>query len=771
MLRKYTSCLLRFPWMVVFFNIVLISVAGYGITSLHFKSDNRMFFSDEDPQLIAFNALQKTYTKEDSIFMVLSPKNGNIFTTQNLAVAEKLTQDLWQTPYSTRVDSITNFQYSRANGDDLEVKNLIHNAEQLSPEGIAEIRKIALNEPLLVNRLLSPDASVMGFNVIVDRPGKDQEAETAKATEFVRKLSSKLKAEQPDIEVRLTGPIMMDAAFAEASRLDLATLTPAMLIIITVSLLLFLKSVTGTFAALIMMSLSIIAAVGLAGWMNIAFSPSSIPAPTILLTLAVADAVHILTSYYIALNKGLEKREAMLESLLLNLKAIFFTNLTTAIGFLSMNFSDSPPFHDLGNITAMGVGATYLLTITFLPALMILLPTHKGRSDIGSGKIIERLARFIIEHRSTLYVFLLFITVALIACIPLNKFEDDFVKYFDESVAFRRDTDYTNKRLTGIYSIDYSLVQGQEGGINDPKFLGEVDAFVQWYRQQPEAIHVYSITDILKRLNKNMHGDDPASYHLPETREMNAQYLLIFEMSLPYGLDLNDRLNVNKSSTRVTATLHSLSTQQFINLEARAQSWLTANTVLLKDSKGTGATLLFSHIGQRNITSMISGELVSMAIISLILIFVLRSVGLGLISLIPNLVPAGMAIGLWGLFVGQVGMACSVVAAMTLGILVDDTVHFLSKYQYARKNKNLEPEDAVHYAFATVGSALWITSAVLIMGFSLFAFSSFRINYEMGMLTAIIFALGLFAEFILLPPILLSFENLKLRLHHFICTR
>jgi predicted RND superfamily exporter protein len=457
----------------------------------------------------------------------------------------------------------------------------------------------------------------------------------------------------------------------------------------------------------------------------------------------------------------------MTESLTHNFKAIFFTNLTTAVGFLSMNFSDAPPFRDLGNITAMGVGAAYLLTIVFLPALMVILPAGKGRVELGGGVAFERLLGFIIQRKRTLYTFLVVLTLGLIACIPLNTLDDEYVKYFDSSVEFRRDTDYTTEHLTGIYTIDYSLGQGTEGGVSDPEFLKQVEAFVQWYRQQPETIHVFAITDILKRLNQNMHGDEADWYRMPDTRAMSAQYLLLFEMSLPYGLDLNDRINVDKSSTRVTVTLRSLSSQEIIELETRAQNWLAANAPLLKHGDGTGSTLLFAYIGQRNILSMITGELVSMGVISVILMFLLRSFSLGLISLIPNMVPAGMAFGLWGLLVGQVGMASSVVAAMTLGILVDDTVHFLGKYLYARREKGLEPEPSLHYAFATVGGALWVTSAVLILGFSLFAFSSFKINKEMGLLTAIIFALGLFAEFLLLPPLLLSLEALNRRIQLF----
>ncbi|SFW37476.1 RND family transporter [Nitrosovibrio sp. Nv17] len=763
MLHDYIRCILRFPRRVVALSVACIALAGYGMQSLHFKSDYRMFFSDENPQLVAFEALQKTYVRDDNILVVLTPAGGDVFTRENLAVAEELTHALWGTPYSTRVDSITNFQHSHATGDDLVVEDLVRDASRLDAGRIERIRRLALEEPLLVDRLVSPDGGVMGLNVVVQRPGRDQDAETMEAIGFVRELVEGVRAARPDMDVRLTGSLILDTSFAESSKHDLATLTPAMLVVVSAALWWLLGSGWGTLAVLLMMAMSVAAAVGLAGWAGIAFSPSSIPAPTILLTLVVADAVHVLTGYYGALAHGLQRAAAMAESLAVNFRAIFFTNLTTAVGFLSMNSSEVPPFQDLGNITAMGVAVAYLLTMGFLPALMMLLPAHAGRAEAHGGWVLERLAGLIADRHRALHLLLLALTVGLLACIPLNTLDDEYVKYFDESVAFRRDTDYTTDHLTGIYRIDYSLGQGGEGGVGDPVFLGQVEAFVQWYRQQPEVMHVYAVTDVLKRLNRNMHGDDPAWYRLPETRELSAQLLLLFEMSLPYGLDLNDRIDVGKSATRVTATLRSISSRQVIDLEARAQAWLAANARSLRHGEGTGPTLLFAHIGQRNILSMITGELVAIGVISLILVFALRSVGLGLISLIPNLVPAGMAFGLWGLAVGQVGLAASVVAAMTLGILVDDTVHFLSKYQYARTRKGLPPEEAIRHAFATVGNALWVTSAVLIMGFSLFTLSSFRINNEMGMLTAIIFAFGLFAEFLLLPPILLAFERWKQR--------
>ena len=734
--------------------------AGYGIKDLQFKSDYRMFFSDDNPQLTALENLQKTYTRDDNVLLVLTPAKGDVFSPEILTIAQQLTKDLWQTPYSTRVDSLVNFQYSHANGDEVTVEDLVGDITQLTPEDLTRIKLYALQEPLLVNRLVSPNAKVMGFNVVILRPGINQDSETVEVTQYVRKLADTLRAEYPDLDVRITGSILMDTAFAESSELDMRTLTPAMLTIIAVALWFFLRSFWGMVTVLLMMTLAVIATVGMTGWLGIAFSPSSIPAPTILLTLVVANSVHLLTSFYKSVNDGVNPHEAIGNSIAKNFKAIVFCNFTTVIGFLTMNSSESPPFRDLGNITAMGVVITFFLSIVLQPALMAIFPAD-GRPRWGSNEGWKKFAHFVINYRHYCLIGMTIAVIALATGIRLNTLDDEYVKYFDPSVEFRRDTDYTSDHLTGIYRIDYSLEKNNGDRISDPDFLQRVDAFVQWYRQQPEVTHVFAVTDIFKRLNQNMHSDDPAWYRLPETAEMSAQFLLLYEMSLPYGLDLNDRINVNKSATRVSVTLHSISSQQVLDLEARAQAWLKVNAPNFARHEGTGITLLFAHIGQRNIASMINGLLLAAVIIALTLIAVLRSATLGLLSLVPNVIPSIMVFGVWGMLVGQIGMASSVVVAMTLGILVDDTVHFLTQYQYARNQKGLLPEAAVEYAFSQIGNALWVTSFILILGFAIFALSSFKINQEMGMLTTLIFAVGLLADFVLLPPILLFIEGFK----------
>jgi predicted RND superfamily exporter protein len=476
-------------------------------------------------------------------------------------------------------------------------------------------------------------------------------------------------------------------------------------------------------------------------------------------TMAIADSVHVLMNYLLMMQKGETRREAMIDSIRINFQPVFLTSVTTAIGFLSMNFSDAPPFHDLGNIVAMGVMIAFVLSVTFLPAMMLLLPGRQRVGETTSSRAMQCFAEFVIAKRGKLLVGMSIGCLLLISWLPQNELNDDFVKYFSEKIEFRRDADFASENLSGLYLVDYSLESGQDGGVSDPGFLQNIEDFANWYRQQPEVLHVNVVSDTFKRLNKSMHGDDQAWYRLPELRDLAAQYLLLYEMSLPYGLDLNNQINIDKSATRMTVMLRNMTTKSVLALEERAQQWLRDNAPPSMHNEGASPTIMFSNIGERNIRSMLLGTTVALILISIILVFALRSVKIGMLSLIPNLIPAALAFGAWGIAVGQIGLALSVVTGMTLGIVVDDTVHFLSKYLRARREKGLDAQDAVRYAFSTVGLALVVTSIVLVAGFTVLTFSAFALNSNMAFMTAVTIIFAIVADFLLLPPLLMAIDG------------
>lgn len=758
--KGFGAWVITYRWLIIVGTLLVVFVAASGGRHLTFSNDYRYFFSKENPQLQAFEALQDTYTKNDNVLFAIAPKNGKVFTRATLAIIEELTEASWQVPYSIRVDSITNFQHTRAEEDDLIVEDLVQDAASLTDDELAAIQTIALNEPLLAHRLISPTAHVTGVNVTINLPGKSL-GEVPEVASFVRKMADDVRTKYPSIDLYLTGMTMMNNQFPEASQADMATLVPIMFLVILVVMWLLIRSVAGTFATTLVIAMSAMTAMGLTGWYGIPLSGPSVGAPTIILTLAVADSIHFLVTMFYNMRHGMEKREAIVESLRINLQPIFLTSITTAIGFLTMNFSDAPPFRDLGNIVAVGVIFAFLFSILFLPAVMSVLPVRiKARRD-DRKRTMDRVADFIIRQRRAVFWGMLLFIIIVVAGVSRVEFDDRFVEYFDTRYTFRTDTDFVTTNLTGIYNIDYSLSAGGEGMVSDPAYLDNVDAFAAWYRRQEGVLHVNTITDTMKRLNRNMHGDSDDYYTLPETRELAAQYLLLYELSLPYGLDLNNQIDVKKSATRFGVTLGSLATSDILALEERAQQWLRENAPEQMWFHGASPTIMFAHIAKRNIRSMLVGTGIALVLISAILIFALRSFRIGMISLIPNLIPAFMAFGLWGHLFKNVGLALSVVTAMTLGIVVDDTIHFLSKYLRAHREHGLNIEESVRYSFRTVGMALWVTTIILVAGFSVLTYSGFALNADMGLLTAIAIVFALLADFLFLPTLLMKMKERK----------
>ena len=755
---KWGKWVTHHRFLTIFLSLAVAMAAAAGGQFLSFTNDYRVFFSGDDPHLLAFEDLQDTYTKNDNVLFVISPNDGKVFTQDTLAAISDITDRAWETPFSIRVDSLRNYQHTEADGDDLVVADLYEDAASMSEADLARIQKIAINEPFLVHRLISEDARIAAVNITVELPGEDEATESPQVAEHVRAMRDYVEETYPNLDVHLTGIIMMNQAFPEASLYDMTHLIPAALGIILLLVFLQLRGLTGTVGTFITIILSIIAAMGVAGWSGIRLTPPAMSAPTIILTLAVADCVHILSNWLQKFRGGMEKQEAMAESLRINFSPVFLTSVTTAVGFLSLNFSDAPPFHDLGNISAMGVMFAWFFSMTLLPALVTLLPVSSKKRRAYGTEVIDKFADWVIRKRGMLMPVMSAIIVALVIMIPRNQLNDIFVHYFDERVEFRTDTDYVVDNLTGMYFMDYSLDAGESGGISNPEYLAQVQRFTDWLREQPEVMHVNTITDVFKRVNKSMHGDDQSWYKLPEQRDMAAQYLLLYEMSLPYGLDLNNQIDIEKQRTRISATMQTLSTNDTLSFEQRSYDWMKQNT---PDIYTTAAspTIMFSHISTRNIVSMLGGTAIALVAISLLLIFALGSLRYGLLTLLPNVAPAAMAFGMWGLVDGEIGLGLSVVAAMTLGIVVDDTIHFMSKYLRARRDQGLDAIAAVRYAFSTVGIALWTTSIALTAGFLVISTSSFTLNAEMGFLVAIVIMLAIVVDFLLLPALLIRFDH------------
>ncbi len=763
MITSYARNIIRYRWAVLALCFVVLGAVGFGASKITFNSDYRYFFSDKNPNLAAFLQLQRTYAAPDTVIWLVKPKTDDLKVTDQRVVEAiyNLTEEAWQLPGALRADSITNYQHTEADEDDLIIGDLVPDPSYVTPQESARITDILLNEPLVINRLINPDLSAAA---IVARVNSDDHSATeTDQVNYSQALVEKYSKLYPDIEFRSTGSVYLSYSFSSVAQNDIATLSPAMYLIITFCVWLLIRSATGTLSAMAVVAFATMGAMGSMGWLGIPLTPPSSGAPTIILTVAVADAIHILVTMLVEMRRGANKEEALIESMRINFGPVFLTSITTAIGFLTFNFSDAPPFHDLGNISAMGALWAWVFSITLLPALIAVLPITAKASVVKQSDFMERLAGFVVAHKRVLVIANLALVTVLAGMIPTLEINDRFVEYFDERVQFRRDTDYMAEQMTTIYQIHYSMGAGEADGISDPDYMMRLENFANWMRAQPEVMNVSAITDIMKRLNKSMHADDPSYYRVPESREMNAQFLLLYEMSLPYGMDLTDQINVDKSATKFTATLHQISTKELTELQTRADAWLEENGLPLMRVTPAGQAVMFGYIGKTNLVTMVKGTLVALVLISIILIFALRSLRLGLVSLVPNLAPSIAAFGIVALVFHDIGMWGSFVTATALGLIVDATVHILSKYRIAREEKGYSAEQGVSYAFASTGTALWVSSFVLIVGFLVLSYSPFLVNARMGLVVAITIVLALIFDFLLLPALLVYVDARKKR--------
>ncbi len=757
----YARWVIRWRWPVLVACLLAALAAGLGLRNFAFTADYKVYFGKDNPELIAFEKFENTYTNTENILFVLQPKDKNVFTRETLEIVKQLTENAWQIPYAIRVDSVTNYQHTEANGDDLTVTDLVERPQELDAAGLARIRAVALEEPALAGRLIAYDGGTAGVSVTLQFPGTDHTRHLPESVTYAEKLTAELRAAYPDLTVALTGIAVFSAAEIQVSESDSYILVPVMYGLMITLLLVLLRSVSGTVVTLLVVSLSVVAALGLMSWLGIKMNASTALAPIIILTLAIADSVHILLTTFQEMHAGRSKHDALVESLRINTEPVFLTTLTTSIGFLSLNFSDSPPFNDLGNITTIGVVAAWVFAMTFLPALMSLLPLRLRPQAKGRRLAMERFGDFVVGRRVPVFWSMMALSLIIISFIPRLELDDRFIQWFDESIPFRVDTDFATANLTGPYVLEFSIDSGEAGGISEPAYLERLQAFTAWLRAQPEITHVNSFTDVMKRLNKSMHGDDPGWYRLPDSRELAAQYLLLYEMSLPYGLDLNSQIDLDKSATRLTVTLDTLPQKQIIEVIERTESWLTENMPPAMQARATGTIVMFVNLAIRNIIGMLGGTALAFVLISLTLVFALRSIRLGLISLIPNFIPVLMTFGLWAIFVGEIGIIASMITATSMGLIVDDTVHILSKYRRAKREHNLGTHDAIRYSFSHVGKALWVTTLVMVAGFVVLAFSSYKLNVDMGVLTATAVGVALAMDFLLLPSLLMFMDKDK----------
>ena len=625
---NYCQWLYKYRWHVLAFYAVVAIVAGWQALELRSTMDNRVFFGPENPELKLLTSLEKDYTQTNDVLVAIESNSGDMFTRDGLSAMLVLTDKLWKAPFATRVDSLTNFQYSHGNSDEVSIGDLVPKGFSFEPAELSRVRGIALSDPLLKGLLVSHKGDVAGIRVNFQFP-RDDPASVEEIATYLSALQADFLVKHPGVKLYFTGNVMVMQAFGEAQQRDIMYLVPLMLVAMAFILYLLLRSWVATLIAMSVAGLSMLISMGSAGALGIVLSAGTAPAPFIVLTVALAYGVHLIAEYVDGCRLGASNRVSALGTVESNIFPIFLTSLTTAIGFLSMNASDAPPFHDLGNISAIGVAVGFILSFSLTPALLQIFSIPVDPKTSVTHIALKEAAKFVNAKPGHVLAAMATVVFVLALGIFHMRQSENWVQYFDETFQFRRDTDAVLQKLTGFDVLEFSVSAKAYGGVESPAYQAKLQDFTTWLRKQPEVLNVVAISDIVKRVNRNVHGDELAYDRLPTARDEVAQYLLLYEMSLPHGLSLTDRITASRNASRVTVVVgkngENLPSDVLIPLSERFETWLRVNGGPGMAAEGTGLSLMFAHLSERNISLMIGGTSVAIVLVSIILILGLRA--------------------------------------------------------------------------------------------------------------------------------------------------
>jgi len=742
------------PYACLILSLLVFIACVAGAHRLSINADTRAFFSPTNENRQKLDIFEKRFSSGTNLLIVLHAQDGDLFTQDRLSALIDLTDKAWQLPYSQRVESVSSFTHIASDTDGIEITEAIPPALIQSPD---LVRDRVMSDSLLVSRLISRDAKTAAINITVDYP-MNSSLITGEILDAAKTMVAASSAKTVGFEAWYGGRVASSYAFSQASKNDLKTLIPLNFAIIFCLLCIALRSPASAALLFITAAMAAGSAMGLAGWAGLQINAATAHVPTVIIALGVAALLHLVISVRKNRRAGLNSSEAVKHAIETDRIPIIITLGTTCVGFMTLNAADAPPFRELGRLVGLGALFCLFYGLVFLPACLRLV-NISGRASLSIfGNATNAVENFSVSRRKQLVWIIPMLTVVAIAGISKISINDTFPDYFSESFEFRRHADLIEQKFTGLEVIEFDVGSDQENMIFDADYVDKLTRFENWLVDQPKVEHVSSILEIYRRLNQHLNAGAPEMYTIPDDRQALAQYILLYEMSLPLGQELTTNISIDKARSRITVIMRNASTKDVRELRERGEDWLANETPTEITGAGTGLAVMYSYLSSLNVKSMLGGTAAALIIISAILVFAFRNLRLGIISLIPNLFPGAVAFGLWGYAVGEVGVAVSVVGAMTLGIIVDDTVHIIWRYREARR-KGADPDVAARMMFDKVGEPMLISTLVLIAGFSVLAVSGFHITSSTGILVATTLGIALVQDWFFLVPLLIIIDN------------
>lgn len=733
--------------------LVLICVSlvtlifGLGLLRLQVSTDNRVFYGPDNPYFDTFLEFERTFTTNDNIvFVVHAP-----YSIEKHPYPEAirwLTSQAFGLENVIRVDSLANYPHTSNDGESISVDPLLDWACPTNADCNSSL-KSALERSHLFNRLVSPDLKSAGViaTLSIER-GSVGLIESLQND--ARSLAARFGERYPDLEIYFTGGVPMMAAFAESTAEDLSVLLPAALLTIFVSLILVLGSTRLAISLLAIGLLTSVIVLGAAGWLGHIVNNATSISPVVILTLVVTSAMHIAVHFsnnLISSTPPESSSSQAITSTKANLVPILISSTTSAVSLASLALVDSPPLQQLGILAAAGVLVGALLTLTVFPVLMSFVP-HIRWTPLSRGiqRLINRYARHIeISGPPAAIAIALFLLASL--GLARLQIDDDFVKFFEESVDFRIQTDRATELLAGPNHIELVLEAAPDSTVFDPTYLEHQSYVTNFLREQPIVANAHAFSDVMKDLVDVFYDDDSMG---DLNEDQLSQLFLVYELSLSAGQTNTDLVSADQRKSRISVLLRESTSTDIQRLEsdiARMHKVSGSDLSLVI----TGENIPVAHLSRLNISSMLVGIGFALLFAAAVIGVYFRSIKLGIAALLATTVPVIAGFGFWGWTTDSIGLAATAIIALTVGVVVDDTAHFLHRFLDGKSRLGLSPMEAAAYAAHRVGAAITSTSIVLGLGLGLLMLSKFQINSMFGAVACLIIVMALFFDLIILP--------------------
>ena len=759
--KDFAKLLIKYRYLSIGLVLIVVCLLATGLTKLTFNPDLETYFPEGHPAVIRYNEIDDMFIPTDNLIIAVHSNEGTLFNGDSLKVIEELTKKSWTIPYSVRVDSLTNYSYVKSVNDDLIVEPFIEEAEKKSIEFIEKRKDLVAGEDIIYKSLISEDKKTSVVSIIVDPPGPNKEDQNSELINYLLGFIEPIKESNENLDIRLLGNPYLDYISPRIVKAEMPVVMPLMLLLIFLIVFLMIRSYTAVLATFIVILMSLIATFGSIGLLGNPLNQMVSTIPILIITLALADCIHLFSIYFQNRIKGISSKESMEKSLEMNIQPLFLTTISTCIGFLCLNFIEVTPLRDLGNAVAIGIGFAFIFTIFFIAPIVSFFEVKTASKVTKQTRFSTSVGSFILKNGNKLIFSITSISFLILLCIPMNELDENPTQMYAEGfTSFSSDTLWLDEKLSVTFPVNF-LATNEEGQVSDPDFLKILDKFSVWLEEREQVNHVTSLANNMKNLNKSMHGDDPEWKRIPENADLSAQYLFFYEMSLPMGLDLNSSISQDRKSTKISATLKDMSSNEFKEFNNEVLRYLRQNNLENMISEASSFRVIFTYMTEAIVNSLLYGLFIGILLITLIIGLFFRSYLLPALSIFPNILPIGMGFGLWGLFVGEVGFMVAVGMGSTLGVIVDFTVHFLSKYELARKEFKKSVEESVIYSFETVGFALIIMTVVLALGFSVLNLVTFIPIQDFAKFSVICFVGGLIINFLFLPNLLMKFDKRK----------